>query len=188
MSETKIKKEDMPAKKGSSSQDKKENALLEERISANVVEYPKDFLVIVGAVTSILPAYLSHSVNDLDATRLVNLPIYIIALGATAVMLSRAYAVMIESEFWKRQKHYAEVAEADEKLLRKLRLQVALGYSLFLVNGLFFLLCTVFHLYIFRRTDPRASLLLSPTLTSAILWLISQKNEESRKRRLAAHK
>ena len=179
----------MPApKRGPSQERKKEDALLEERISANVVEYPKEFLIVVGGVTSILPAYLSHSVNDLDATRLVNLPIYLIALAATAYMLSQAYAVMVESEFWKRQKHYAEVPESDEKLLRKLRLQVALGYSLFLVNGLFFVMCTVFHLYLFRRTDPRASLLLSPTLTSAILWLISQKNEESRKRRLAAHK
>ena len=178
----------MPAKRGPSQERKKEDALLEERISANVVEYPKEFLIVVGAVTSILPAYLSHSVNDLDATRLVNLPIYLIALSATAYMLSQAYGVMVESEFWKRQKHYAEVSESDEKLLRKLRLQVALGYSLFLINGLFFVVCTVFHLYLFRRTDPRASLLLSPTLTSAILWLLSQKNEESRKRRLAAHK
>jgi hypothetical protein len=179
----------MPGKKESNAQAKKENALLEERISANVVDYPKDFLLGVGAITSLLPAYLSHSVNDLDVTQLVNIPIFAVALGATAVMLSRAYCVMIESEFWKRQKHFQEVAsESDAKLLRKLRLQVALGYSLFLINGLFFIMCSVFHLYLFRRTDPRVSLLLSPTLTSSILWLVSQKNEESRKRRLALHK
>lgn len=170
------------------SQTKRDEALLNERINANKIEFPKQVLYVVGLVTSFLPAYLAHAVFDLPWTRVANMPLYAIVLASTSYMLAQAYSVMIESEFWKRQRHYAEVKEEDEKLLRKLRLQVALGYTLFLVNGLFFVICTLFHVYIFRHADPRASLILSPTFTAALLWLIAQKNEESRKRRMALHK
>lgn len=170
------------------SQKKRDDALLDERINSNKIEYPKQVLYVVGLVTSFLPVYLSHAVFGLEWTRIANIPLYAVVIATTSYMLAQSYSIMVESEFWKRQPHYSEVKEEDSKLLRKLRLQVAMGYTLFLINGLFFVLCTLFHVYIFRQADPRASLILSPTFTSAILWLIAQKNEESRKRRMAAHK
>ncbi|EPY32123.1 hypothetical protein AGDE_06195 [Angomonas deanei] len=103
-------------------------------------------------------------------------------------MMRQAYVVMIASEFWSRQRHYTEVGEKDERLLRRLRLQVALGYTLFFLNTIFFLVCTFLMCYMFRHSDPRANYILSPLLTSSLLWFISQKNEESRLRRLSSHK
>jgi hypothetical protein len=167
---------------------KLDDALLDARIDANKIDYPKHVLYVVGLVTSFLPAYLAHAVFDLPWTNPMNMPLFVVVLATTSYMLAQAYSVMIESEFWKRQRHYAEVKDEDSKQLRKLRLQVALGYTLFLINGLFFVICTLFHVYIFRHADPRASLILSPSFTSALLWLIAQKNEESRKRRMSAHK
>lgn len=171
-----------------SSGKKRDDALLDARIDANKIDYPKQVLYVVGLVTSFLPAYLAHAVYDLPWTNPVNLPLFVIVLAATSFMLAQAYSVMIESEFWKRQRHYAEVKDEDAKQLRKLRLQVALGYTLFFINGAFFVLCTLFQVYILRQADSRASFILSPTLTSAVLWLVAQKNEESRKRRMSAHK
>lgn len=167
---------------------KSDDAILEERIQANTLEFPKQVLFVVGLAVSFLPAYLSHAVNNLSWFNLLNLPLYAIVIAGTTYMMGNAYAVMVESEFWRRQRHYQEVKPEDEDALRKLRLQAAMAYSLFFLNLLFVVVCTLFHLYIFRHTDSRASLILSPMLTAAGVWFVAQKNEESRKRRLTKHK
>ena len=163
-----------------------DDVLLEEKINENKVEYPQSTLLVVGLITSLLPAYFSHGVLDLSWTSLSNIPLLIIIPVLTANMLSQAYRVMIESEFWKRQRHYAERGQSleDTKAIKSLRLQVAVGYSLFFINGIFFVLCTVLQGYVFLQMDVRASFFLSPTLTAAFLWFLAQKNEESRKRRV----
>ncbi|ORC86354.1 translocon-associated protein subunit gamma [Trypanosoma theileri] len=162
--------------------------LLEERISANTLVYPKHSLVAVAFIAAFQSVYLSHAFNGLDWSVPANLGLYVAVMLFTAYMLSQAYIVMVESEFWRRQRHYDEVPEDDKKLLHKLRLQVAVGYSLFFINSVFSVVCTTLHIYIFRHSDPRASFILSPTMTAALLWLIAQKNEETRRRRMARHK
>ncbi|AAZ12511.1 uncharacterized protein TEOVI_000357800 [Trypanosoma equiperdum] len=167
---------------------KEDERMLDDRINANTLVYPKQALIIVAAIASFQPVYLSHAVNGLDWINPINAFLYLVIATFTAYMLSQAYTVMVESEFWRQQRHYSEVSKGDEKLLHKYRLQVAVGYTLFFVNSVFSLLCTLLHVYILRHSDPRVSFMLSPTLTAALLWLVAQKNEESRQRRMARHK
>lgn len=165
-----------------------DDQILDACISANRLDYPKQSLILVAAIAAFQPVYYSHAVNGLDWTKPTNAGLYVVCSLFTSYMLSAAYIVMVESEFWGRQRHFQEVSENYEKPLRRLRLQVAMGYTLFFINTVFFMVCTCLMSYIFRHTDPRASYLLSPTLTSALLWLIAQKNEESRQRRMRRHK
>lgn len=169
------------------SKGKTEDRLLEERISANQVVYPRHVLLGVGCGTAFLPAYFAHAVFSLEWTSLINLPFFLIIPIVTGIMLARAYAPMIESEFWKRQKNY-EVKGVDESLLKQLYLQVAFGYTVFFCNAGFLLLSTILQGYIFRKVDPRASYFLASTLSSAFMWLLAQKNEESRQRRIRGGK
>ncbi|KAK7195994.1 hypothetical protein NESM_000532700 [Novymonas esmeraldas] len=171
-----------------SSKQQSDEALLDARINANRLEYPEQSLVLVALIASFQPLYFSHAINGLDWRQLSNLVLYVIITGCTTYMLRQAYAVMVQSEFWSRQRHFAEVSDERAKVLRRLRLQVAVGYSLFFLNSVFFVVSTCLMAYIFRHTDPRASYILSPTLTAALLWLIAQKNEESRQRRMRLHK
>ncbi|KAL7700498.1 hypothetical protein N2W54_002216 [Lotmaria passim] len=165
-----------------------DEALLDARINANRLEYPEQSLIFVALIASFQPVYFSHAINGLDWRRVPNMVLYIIITAFTTYMLRQAYAVMVQSEFWGRQRHFAEVSEDKAKPLRRLRLQVAVGYTLFFLNGMFFVVSTCLMAYIFRHSDPRASYILSPTLTAALLWLIAQKNEESRQRRMRSHK
>ncbi|RNF10087.1 translocon-associated protein subunit gamma [Trypanosoma rangeli] len=167
---------------------KQDEKLLDERINANTLVYSKRSLVAVAFMAAFQPVYLSHAVNGLDWFVPANLLLYVAVMLFTVYMLTQAYMTMVESEFWRRQRHYNEVRECDGKLLQKLRLQVAVGYTLFFVNSVFSIVCTVLHIYIFRQSDPRASFIMSPTVTAALLWLIAQKNEESRRRIMAQHK
>ncbi|ESS65654.1 translocon-associated protein subunit gamma [Trypanosoma cruzi] len=167
---------------------KQDDVLLDERINANTLMYSKKSLVAVALIAAFQPVYLSHAVNGLDWFSPANTFLYIAVMIFTVCMLTQAYITMVESEFWRRQRHYHEVRECDEKLLHKLRLQVAVGYTLFFINSVFSVFCTGLHMYIFRHSDPRASFILSPTLTAALLWLVAQKNEESRRRLMAQHK
>eukprot|EP00742_Colponemidia_sp_Colp-10_P022562 GILJ01026690.1.p1 GENE.GILJ01026690.1~~GILJ01026690.1.p1 ORF type:complete len:178 (+),score=34.23 GILJ01026690.1:50-583(+) len=160
-----------------------ENRLLEERIPANQVVYSRQVLLGVGCGTAFLPAYLAHSVKSLEWTSLVNLPFFLIVPIITGIMLARAYASMIESEFWKRQKNY-EVKGVDESLLRKLYLQVAFGYTVFFVNLFFLIVSTLLQAYILRNIDARAGYFIASTIAAASVWLLAQKNEESRQRRI----
>nr|CCC91556.1 unnamed protein product [Trypanosoma congolense IL3000] len=167
---------------------REDEKILEDRISANTLVYPKQALIIVALITAFQPVYLSHAVNGLDWAQPANSALYVIVALFTAYMLSQAYIVMVESEFWRQQRHYSEVAKGDEKVLHKRRLQVAVGYTLFFVNSVFSTICTLMHVYMLRHSDPRVSFMLSPTMTAALLWLVAQKNEESRCRRMARHK
>ena len=164
-------------------QTKNEEALLDARIENNKLEYPSRFLFFVGLCMAFAPAFLCHAVYHVSWTSVANMPLYIAVPLATAYMLGQAYSMMITSEFWKRQPHYSETRDEDAKLLKKLRLTVAVGYSMFFINGVFIALSTLLQAYIFRHADPRASFMLSPTMAAAILWFIAQKNEETRKRR-----
>ncbi|AIN96607.1 hypothetical protein LPMP_140250 [Leishmania panamensis] len=165
-----------------------DEALLDARINANRLEYPEQSLIFVALITSFQPVYFSHAINGFDWRHAPNLVLYLIITGFTTYMLRQAYVVMVQSEFWGRQRHFAEVSDEKSKVLRRLRLQVAVGYSLFFLNSVFFVVSTCLMAYIFRHSDPRASYILSPTLTAALLWLIAQKNEESRQRRMRLHK
>lgn len=167
---------------------KSDDQILDERINANRLEYPKQSLFLVALITAFEPVYFSHAINGLDWLRPANAVLYLLVTAFTTYMLSQAYTVMVESEFWGRQRHFAEVSDKDAKQLRRLRLQVSMGYTLFFLNSVFFVACTCLMAYLFHSTDPRASYILSPTLTAALLWLIAQKNEESRQRRMRLHK
>ncbi|EPY31951.1 hypothetical protein STCU_03072 [Strigomonas culicis] len=174
----------MPAK----GKQQKDEQLLEQHISANRLEYPKTFLVLVALIASFQPVFYSHAINDMSWTVPTNALLFVAVSLGTTYMLRQAYEVMVESEFWSRQPHFTEVSDRDEIELRRLRLQVAMGYTLFLLNSVFFILCSVFMAYIFRRADPRASYILSPLMTASILWFVAMKNEESRQRRMRLHK
>eukprot|EP00758_Cryptobia_borreli_P017061 Tbor_TRINITY_DN615_c0_g1::TRINITY_DN615_c0_g1_i1::g.1635::m.1635/K13251/SSR3; translocon-associated protein subunit gamma len=163
---------------------KNDERLLEERISSNKVEYPRSVLRGVGFVAAFLPAYFAHTVFYMEWSAISNIPLLIAVPVATTEMLTRAYMAMIETEFWKRQRHFSEGKGVNESLLRKLRLQVAVGYTLFFINLIFLVLSSVFQIYILRNVDPRASFLLSSCLSAAFVWLLAQSNEESRKRRM----
>lgn len=166
-----------------------DDQILEQRINANKLDYPKNSLVLVAAMCSFQPIYFSHAINGLEWSSPVNAILYLLGAIATTYLLSQSYTVMVDTSFWRRQRHFSEVAsEKDEKHLRQLRLQVSMGYALFFMNTAFFAICTCLMAYVFHNTDPRAAYLLSPTLTAAALWLVAQKNEEARQRRMRQHK
>jgi len=174
----------------SSSKGKKEvvdvdELLLNTRIEEHKIEYPRQVLLVVGLVTAFLPAYMAHAFYALTWTSLLNLPVYLAVMGATGYMLSEAYAVAFECEFLKRQRHYKETkTDRDEKVLRQLRLQVALAYAIFLVNLFFVVGNTVAQGYIFMRYDARVGLIVGPTVTAAGLWFVAIKEEAARKRKI----
>lgn len=175
----------MPSQSPKKTMKKSDDALLAARIDEHKIEYPRQMLLGVGVVTSFLPAYMAHAFFGFAWTSVSNVPVYALVIAATGYMLSQAYSVMFESEFLKRQKHWSETkTEHDAKVLRNLRLQVALGYAIFFINALFVGMCTLLQAYIFRRSDHRAGFLLSPTITAAVLWFVALKNEEARQRRV----
>ena len=163
---------------------KSDERLLDERISANQVEYPQTVLRAVGFVTAFLPVYFAHAVLSLEWTAISNLPLVLGVPIVSAEMLSRAYGISLESEFWRRHTHYSESKSIDDKLLRNLRLQAATSHALFFINLLFLAVSTLLQVYIFRNVDARAGLLLASCLSAAFSWMLAQSNEESRKRRL----
>jgi cytosine/uracil/thiamine/allantoin permease len=175
----------MPSQSPKSRAPKKatDEELLNVRIESNTIEYPQQLLLAVGGLTAFLPAYIAHAFHEMSWGALANLPIFAAVTAITAYLLSQAYAVMFESEFLKRQRHYSETkTDGDAKTLRQLRLQVALAYTVALVNGVFVAGVTFLQGYMFRKQDPRVAYTVSPLIAAALLWLIAQKNEESRKR------
>ena len=160
---------------------KKDDELLNTRIESNHVEYPEQLLLVVGGITAFLPAYVAHAFYELAWTSVTNLPMFALVTAVTAYLLSQAYAVMFQSEFLKRQRHYSETkTDSDAKTLRSLRLQLSLAYTMALVNGVFVVATTFLQTYMFRKQD--FAYLVAPILTAAVVWFIAQKNEESRKR------
>eukprot|EP01084_Bolivina_argentea_P126004 223162_1 len=176
----------MPARSNSATKkaNQEDNALLQSAIDANKINTPKQLLLVVGAVTAFLPAFIAHSVHYIEATYIFNLPLYAVVMGVTAYLLAAAYSSMTEAEFLKRVKHYQEVKESDTKLLKDLRLQASMGYSMFFVNSVFFVVCTLFQVYIFRNSNPYAGFVLSPMLTAAALWILGEKSMDLRKQKM----
>jgi uncharacterized protein YqhQ len=177
-------------KRGSSKQAKKphdkDDVLLEASIEGHKVEYPRSLLLAVGLVAGFLPCYVAHAFFHLDWLSLVNLPLFAIVIGVTGHLLSRAYGLMFESDFRKRQRHYQETkTEHDAILLRQLRLQVALAHSIFFVNAVFVAVSTLLQAYILRHFDARVALIVAPLLAASGLWYLAQWNEDTRKRRSA---
>ena len=174
-------------KKGSVSKkqkDAEEEALLKARTQSFEVEVPHTTLLLCGFVTALLPAYVANAYFDLSWTAVINVPVIAIVTTATAYMLSNAYGIMFGTEFLKRQRHYGETkTDGDAALLRNLRGQVALGYTLFLVNTSFVVVNSLLQLYLLRQMEPRVNYFLSPIATAAILWFISRKNEAARLRK-----
>lgn len=166
-----------------------DDILLESRIHSNQLHYPKGILGVVAAVVAFQPVFISHSLLGMEWSVLPNPLLFIVVSILTAYMLQKAYVVMIESEFWGRQRHFTEVKDSqDERALRQIRLQRSMGYALFFLNTGFFLLDTLCLCCLFHQMDPRAKYIISPLLSSALLWMVTQKNEESRQKRLRLHK
>lgn len=176
-----------PKRSASGSKKDNDDVLLERLSESNKIHLPRNLLLFVGLVTAFLPAYLAHSIYYLDWTHVFHVPLYIGVCCGTAYLLAHAYDQFAQTEFLKRQKHYQEVkADNDQKLLKDLRLQVAMGYAMFFVNGTFFVVCTLLQTYFFRNTNPYASFILSPLLAGGLLWLWAEKNLDLRKKRAAA--
>lgn len=162
-----------------------DDLLLDARIENFKVDYPASLLLAFGLATAFLPCYLAHGFYGLDWLSLINLPFFAIAVGGTGHLLSRAYSIMIETEFLKRQRHYSETkTEQDAAVLRQLRLQVSVGYAIFFVNAVFAVACTLVQGYLLRQLDARVSLLAAPTAVAGVLFVIANKNEEARQRKI----
>jgi hypothetical protein len=181
----------MPAASRSQSGSKKaaaeDNALLQKQIDANKINTPRSTLLGVGLVTAFLPAYLAHSIYYIELTNVYNLPLFAAVIGLTGYLLAHSYDQLTHAEFLKRVKHYQEVRDEDTKLLKDLRLQTALGYSMFLINVIFFVGCTAFQTYLFRQTNPYFSFVLSPLLIAAFVWILAEKSMDLRKQKMGVH-
>ena len=178
----------MPSRSSSASkrsQQQEENALLQQQIDSNKINTPRSTLLLVGAVTAFLPAYLAHSVYYIEVTYVFHLPLFLGVIAVTAYLLAHAYDQLTNSEYLKRTKHYDEVKnEADKKLLKDLRLQSSMGYAMFLVNAIFFAGTTLFQTYIFRQSNPYASFVLSPLLVASFLYILGEKSMDIRRKKL----
>jgi hypothetical protein len=160
-----------------------DDILLEKRIEAHRVSYPQNLLLAVGGLASFFPVYVGHALFDMLWTSLLNIPVFLVVMAATAAMLSKAYGAMAKTEFLKRQRHYDETkSEADASALRDLRLQAALAYTMFFVNVVFVGAVALLQTYVLRATDARISYASSSLVGAAIVWFITQKNEESKRR------
>uniref|UniRef100_A0A7S1KX91 Translocon-associated protein subunit gamma n=1 Tax=Neobodo designis TaxID=312471 RepID=A0A7S1KX91_NEODS len=163
----------------------KDDVLLEARIEGFKIEYPRNLLLAFGLVSAFLPVYMAHAFFAVDWASLVNLVLFLITIGTAGNLLSQAYSVMVETEFLKRQRHYNETkSEKDAAVLRQLRLNVALAYSIFFVNALFVVVSSVLQGYILHQLDARLSLLVAPNLTAFALLVLAKKNEEARQRKI----
>ena len=177
-----------PKKTSKKAKEAEDEALLKARTQSYHVDVPTGTLLLCGLVTSLLPAYVANAYFDLSWTAVLNLPVFAAVTGGTAFMLSQAYEVMFKTEFLKRQRHYGETkTEADAALLRNLRGQTALGYTLFIVNVVFVVVASLLQLYIFRQMEARANYFLSPIITAAFLWFLALKNEDARQRKPNRH-
>lgn len=166
-----------------------DDILLDSRITQNVIEYPKGVLRIIAAVVAFQPIFLTHSSLQMSWYNIVNAVIFLVGGSLTAYFLQQAYIVMIESEFWSRQRHFTEVKnQTDEISLRTIRILRSMGYSLFFINSGFFILDTFLLTCLFFQLSPEVKYAFSTLISSFLLLLVSKKNEESRQKRLRKHK
>eukprot|EP00796_Vickermania_ingenoplastis_P000278 gene278-151_t len=165
-----------------------DDLLLESRIHSNQLQYPKGVLRYIAAAVAFQPIYFSHTLQLMEWTDKINIGIFAVVGILTAYMLHEAYVVMIASEFWGRQRHFTEVKDNDERALKRIRLQRAMGYALFFINTVFFFLDSLLLTCFLHQMEPRAKHIISPLLSAALLWVIALKNEESRQKRLRQHR
>lgn len=166
-----------------------DDILLDSRIIQNAIEYPKGVLRIIAAVVAFQPIFLSHSSLQMSWYNIFNAVIFLVGGSVTAYFLQEAFIVMIESEFWSRQRHFKEVKNSkDEEALRTIRIQRSMGYSLFFLSSGFFVLDSFLLLCLLFQLTPQMKYALSTLISSSLLLLISKKNEESRQKRLRKHK
>jgi hypothetical protein len=155
-----------------------DDALLDSRIKSYKIDKPPLSLFTIGFVASFIPAYVFHAIQNLPWDDVMNLPLFVVIPFATAFMLSRAYSEMYETEFLKRHRHYEETRSAEDgDILKSLRLQCALGWTVFFCNALFIALSVFLQLYIFRNLDTRISFIVSPLLAAGVTMFIAIKNE-----------
>ena len=164
--------------------DREEEALLDARTASYKADAPQGQLLLCGVVASFLPTYVAYAYFDVSWTNIFNFPLFLLVSAATSWMLQNAYGVMFSTEFLKRQRHYGETkTDADAKLLLALRGQVALSYTLFLVNALFVGMCSVLQLYLLRQLESRVSYVVCPLAAAGVVWFIALKNEGARQRK-----
>lgn len=164
---------------------KEDESLLKSRIHSNEIHYSRAQVVIYALLMG------SQSIHFGIATRRFTwqaLPVVaqvILAVAAlmTAYILFRAYVVMVETAFWRRQKHFEEVKSDDSAKLRAARTDRAVYYSLFCIN-LFFSLGNIVGLVVLHQLEATARHIIVPLLVAAFVWLVVVKNEESRKKKL----
>lgn len=169
------------AKRAGSKGKSADDVLLDKQIEQHQVTYPRNTLLAVGALASFFPAYVANSVFDMMWTSILNVPVFLAVMAATTMMLSKAYESMAKAEFLRRQRHYDEVkSEADAAVLRQLRLQVALAYTMFFVNAVFVGSAALLQCYVLRTSDNRASFIAASLVPAAVVLFITQKKEETR--------
>lgn len=162
-----------------------DDLLLDSKINSYKIDKPQTPLYVIGVVASFLPAYAFHAMQNLPWDQIENLPLFFAIPGVSAYCLSKAYQAMYETEFFKRNVHYGETKSADdEEVLKELRLQASLGWTVFFCNLLFVAMSLFFQMYFLRSTDARFNFLVSPTAAAGLTWLISIKNEEARKKKM----
>jgi hypothetical protein len=173
------------SKRNASPNKQADDALLDSCIASYKIEKPRHLLFAVGLIAAFLPAYLFHSVSNLQWDAIENAPLFIAIPIACAFMLSQAYQELYETGFHKQNKNYDETKTAEEaNTLKQLRLQAALGWAMGFGNLLFIALTLFMQFYLFRRVDLRANFLMSPTMAAGVVWWLANKNEETRKKRL----
>lgn len=169
-------------KRTSSKGKSEDDILLEKRIEAHRVSYPQNLLLAVGGLAAFFPVLVAHTIFDMLWTSVLNIPVFLAVAAATAAMLSKAYASMAKTEFLKRQRHYEETKnDQDASLLRQLRLQAALAYTMFFVNALFVAIAALLQCYVLRTTDSRVAYACSSVLSAAVVWFLTQKNEDHKR-------
>ena len=155
--------------------------LLDKRISEQRIEKYSGLFICSGILTAIMPTYLYAAVLNFETSDAINLVLLCTLPLAAAYALSRAYDIMFETEYHKRIHHFVEAKDAAQ--LQRLRVQCALTWAMFFVNGLFLLLTIFLQQYIFRNLDLRINFVLTFVLAALAVWAIASKNEESRQRK-----
>ena len=161
-----------------------DDLILLERINAQGVTIPTTQFSLLGAALSVLPVYCAVYLFDVAFT-VTNLILFGGVMAGVVYMLTQAYSILFYCEFKKRDVPYSEIkSQKDANLLRSMRLELSMSRSLFQVNAIFVILCSVMQLWIFKKMDPRASFLLAPLMAGLVAWFASYKSEETRKQAL----
>lgn len=179
----------MPAAKSQSPNKKKsgpsaDDILLDSRLTANEVEIPTTLFGVLSFFVSLLPVYLAIFLFEVPVN-ITNLLLFIAVSAAVTFMLQKAYTVFFYSAFQKLDTPHSDIkSQSDANLLRSYRLELSMARTLFQINIIFLALASAFQLYIFKKIDPRASLLMAPMIAALVSWFAAYKTEETRKANL----